>query len=202
MRPGASLIGSLARHASARNAAHRHIAILVHGSLGAELLRTALADLATLWAQARPQDAALATHAPKLHRADGELRWHSMSLRDIWLRHRALHDRIGVHTTFRGRPLRLLDMVYPYDGAAALADAAAPAEAGTARYDSRHGHLCVRCADGWTRWARTQLLPWPAASAHKFASVFLHGPVVVRLGDAEHASSSDAGPSVPLEPVR
>lgn len=73
-------------------------------TLGAGLLAVVLPRWIAGEIEARPQDASLATYAPKLSRADGAIDW-SASADEIWRRVRAFHPWPLATTTYRGQPL-------------------------------------------------------------------------------------------------
>jgi len=75
-------------------------------ALGADLLVEALPDLLAGRIPARPQDERLASHAPKLTRAEGLLDW-TRKAGEIANRVRGFHPWPGTHTYFRGRQLKV-----------------------------------------------------------------------------------------------
>jgi methionyl-tRNA formyltransferase len=72
--------------------------------LGADLLARTLPAWVGGTLEAREQDAALVTFAPKLARSDGLLDWHA-DAEDLWRRVRAFHPWPLGTTTYRGEPL-------------------------------------------------------------------------------------------------
>jgi methionyl-tRNA formyltransferase len=83
----------------------------------AELGAALLLDLLPRWVagdvQAVPQDEALATHAPRLDKADGVIDW-SLPAIEIWRRIRAFEPWPLATTTYRGQPF-VIHAAWPLD---------------------------------------------------------------------------------------
>jgi len=75
---------------------------------GAALLLEVLESIAAGAAVATPQNEERATHAPRLRRADGEVRWEEHSADEVDRRVRALQPWPGVSAPLRGRAVQLL----------------------------------------------------------------------------------------------
>jgi methionyl-tRNA formyltransferase len=113
--------------------------------LGARLMLAALAGLESGGLVARPQDAALATYAPRLSRDSGRADW-SLAASDLRNRLRAYTPWPGLTASLHGAPVKLLRAAAP-DGTAEGTAAALPAVAQTA--DSPPpGTYLGRAADG------------------------------------------------------
>lgn len=77
--------------------------------LGAELLAETLPRWLAGRIAARPQDTRRATYSEPLRREDGRADWSRPAV-DLWRRCRAFQPWPGLHTTWEGRRLKLLDV--------------------------------------------------------------------------------------------
>lgn len=75
--------------------------------LGADLLGDTLPDWLAGNIEPQPQDEALATHAPRLKKEQGLIRWDQPAI-DIARQVRAFYSWPGAFTHWRGKPLRIL----------------------------------------------------------------------------------------------
>jgi methionyl-tRNA formyltransferase len=156
-------------------------------TLGAQLLIDCLPAWMSGQLPALAQDEALATHAPRLRKEDGRLRWDEEDAAMLERRVRAMSPWPGAFSRWRGERIKIL---------AAAVDAAAkvsepPAAAGSIR--QRDGRPIVAAAEGWLRLDKIQL---PGRKALP-AEVFLRGRpdfVGERLGsgsDEDRVAASD-----------
>src|SRR5439155_8291006 len=100
--------------------------------LGAQLLVETLPRWAAGEIGPRPQEAALATYAPKLAHDDGRLDW-TRPADELARRVRAYRAWPTAYTTLRGEPLKILA------AEAAAGAAAVPAPPGTLLFPARSG---------------------------------------------------------------
>lgn len=134
-------------------------------AMGADLLVAVLAGLeAGTQPAPRPQDAGLATHAPRLTRADGAVAWGRHGAAEVDRMVRAYRPWPGVSATVAGAQVRLLEVEARED---ALPSDVAP---GTV-LRSVGGSLDVATADGVLRVHRLQ----PGGGRPMDAAAYLRG---------------------------
>lgn len=150
--------------------------------LGALAIVQALALLEAGAARAVPQDAALATYAPKITREMAQLDF-ARPATEVARVVRAFDPRPGAHTTLRGAPVKLFGARVAGDGTDdALDEPARSAPPGTVRTVDADG-LVVRCGAGALRVAEVH----PAGQGRMPALAWARGRGVAvgdRLGDA------------------
>jgi methionyl-tRNA formyltransferase len=146
-----------------------HYSQLAHrlAIIGADAVLDTLRHLPARFAAATPQRGA-PTHAPRVSRADARVLWRTHTTAQIWHRFCALGASFGgLHTQWRGRRLKLLELVVAPAELAALPAAATP---GTVLYDRGSALLLARCSDGWVGVRRVCVEGKSAVSARQFAA--------------------------------
>jgi methionyl-tRNA formyltransferase len=144
--------------------------------VGAQAVLDTLRDLPARLGASRAQHGT-PTQAPRVSRADARVRWRAHTVAQIWQRHCALAAAFGgVHTVWRGKRVKLLELLSPHDGtpphAVAAAHAAAP---GAAVFDRGAAVLWVRCADGWLGVRRVCVEGKHAVAARQFVAGYRLG---------------------------
>lgn len=134
--------------------------------IGADAVLDTLRDLPARFAAAQPQRGRV-THAPRVSRADARVVWHRHSVADVCRRHRALAAAFGgVHTLWRGRRLKLLELVESPAPPPAAASLLPP---GSVVFDRAAALLLVRCCDGWLGVRQVCVEGKHAVAARQFA---------------------------------
>jgi methionyl-tRNA formyltransferase len=150
------------------------------GELAADAIALAIEDIASGTVTWTEQDAAEATLAPKIDRADAELDWREPA-DALALRVRAMAPKPGAVTSLEGQPLRVLAARCCTDFGD---DAKAPGTAARPAPDV----LCVATGDGWL-----ELLEVQRAGGKKMpVAAFLRGrdvPAGARLGTEDEGAS-------------
>jgi methionyl-tRNA formyltransferase len=143
--------------------------------IGADAVLDTLRHLPARLAASVPQSGK-PSRAPRLSRADARVLWHTHSTAQIWHRFCALGASFGgLHTQWRGRRLKLVELAPPDDAqlllaAAAAASSSSDASPGTVVFDRASALLLARCRDGWVGVRRVCVEGKSAVSARQFAA--------------------------------
>ncbi|TPX40692.1 methionyl-tRNA formyltransferase [Synchytrium endobioticum] len=81
--------------------------------LGAQELISTLEDFPRQADNAKAQDKALVSHAPKIEKAQARIVWSEMTAEHVYRLYRAVGAKIPLHTTFRGKRAQLTQLLNP-----------------------------------------------------------------------------------------
>ncbi|KAJ3055263.1 hypothetical protein HK097_011065 [Rhizophlyctis rosea] len=118
---------------------------------GAENLVTVLKNLKYHRENAKVQDEAHVTSAPKISKDMGEVDWESLTMEQIFARHRAIGTKVPLRTTYNNKPVELVTLLDPstdlhrHEIPSKLPDV----PPGTIHIRKNDPYLHVKCADGW-----------------------------------------------------
>lgn len=128
------------------------------------------------------------THAPRVSRADARVLWREHGVEQIWHRYCALGGSFGgLHTQWRGRRLKLVEIVAPDElTVATTTPALQAARPATVVYDRASALLLARCRDGWIGVRRVCVEGKSAVSARQFAAGYRLGAGDAFADDEQH----------------
>ncbi len=148
--------------------------------LGAGLLLRTLSELAQGHAPRRPQDAALATYAPRLDKAEGLIDWSRPARELDWLA-RGVDPWPGAHTLLEGLPLKLFAPTLVVDDPGAPPDT--PPGTWLPPMSGREDYLLIACGRGALGLGQVQAAGKKRLPAREFQRGHKDGPGR-RLGGA------------------
>ncbi|TPX38187.1 methionyl-tRNA formyltransferase [Synchytrium microbalum] len=126
--------------------------------LGAQELISTLEDFPNHLLNAKLQDEALVSHAPKIQKSQAHVQWSQMSSHNVFRLYRAMGSKIPVYTTYRGKRAQLITLLDPVITSfpSSLNRNAPP---GTLVIDSSKADpvLFIRCSNDWIGCTRLHI---------------------------------------------
>lgn len=140
--------------------------------LGAELLDETVDQLPGILEQAKSQNEAQATYAPKLTAKKAFVNWDTMTAQDVYNLYRGLNGIFSLATKFKDRTVKLLDVQIAEP--TAFTNPYEQHPSGTVIYEKKGGRLLIKCqGESWLSVKRVILPNKRATQAVDFRSAYL-----------------------------
>ncbi|XP_031569274.1 methionyl-tRNA formyltransferase, mitochondrial-like [Actinia tenebrosa] len=138
---------------------------------GTKMLFRALSNFDEMSNNAKLQSNVGISHAPKATKEIGFINWNEHTWLHVWRTWRALSTRVGVHTSWKGKKVRLVTMTSDTfeDNLDELEDALP----GQPRFDKEKNILFIKCKDGWAGFTSLQVECKSVISAKDFSNSYL-----------------------------
>ncbi|XP_065060873.1 methionyl-tRNA formyltransferase, mitochondrial-like [Rhopilema esculentum] len=145
------------------------------GDLAGKMIMDVIDDYDYYAARAYTQPEEGASYAPKINKDLSYIKWDTDSSSYIDRLHRAIGHKIGLHTLFAGKLIRLVDVTVLRKEECKTFERRVEisCNAGEAWFDRKTKELFIKCTDGWLKVSRLQMQYKKVVSAADFYNAYM-----------------------------